>query len=694
MVAEAVVDYHAGRWCDEEEMVKAGAKLHKLTKEQREAWHRHLLNDHQPYRADCSVCINAQATGYQHRRRVHPTMYTMALDLAGPFRQKGRDMDHDDYKYIMVAAYRCPKEYMNEKALQELDMDLYVPDDPAGSEGDDPMEVVGECLRGGDPSDPESEEEAVEKEPLGPETLEEAVEALAHPEEWATVYVTRPLRGRTTQYVLQAAKEIHLQLTQSGLHVGVIHTDRAREFKSKAFKTWTVDCKLRHTKTAGGDPAGNSSAELGIKWAKSRVRSLLTASSAPARDWPMAIQHASSALWSKAFPDSPWTSGPATFFGNEVWFRAKTYKGKKEKKHEAAGARWKRGWYRGPALDVKRGHLIAREDGGLTVAKGIRSDITDPEVELKGVPTPVVADNLIEEPGIDGETPTKEELKNEVEFLARKYFEEEDFEIKKGVELFGLLERLGDTDKRIGKKTTISSWYTGAFVHGGVAGVRSNLKDFPHTTKYLTQFARFHCGDVQFTALGLAKNAQLGLHRDVHNYGGSQNYVLPLQDFENGSLWVQSDDIGDGDEVRKVLPNGKEIKGQSIAMSKGVPVSFSPRVWHEVQPWKGERLVLLLFTPRATKLTTEGVELLKEAGFNVDPNALLGNEEKFDGNEHQVKAIRVNQGLGKQEVLTFEEIDEEEFMDASQQFLQPRINSLSAKRRCSTQKGLRIYCLI
>ena len=32
-------------------------------------------------------------------------MYTVALDLAGPFKQKGRDMEHDDYKYIMVAAY-------------------------------------------------------------------------------------------------------------------------------------------------------------------------------------------------------------------------------------------------------------------------------------------------------------------------------------------------------------------------------------------------------------------------------------------------------------------------------------------------------------------------------------------------------------------------------------------------------------
>ena len=146
LVAEAIGDYHSARWSDEEELVKAGIRLSKLTKEQREAWQRHLLNDHQPYRSDCSVCINAQATGYQHRRRKHPAMYTVAFDLAGPFKQKGRDMEHDDYKYIMVAAYRCPKEYMSAKALSELERELYVPDEPEDQAGDDPMAMEPELV--------------------------------------------------------------------------------------------------------------------------------------------------------------------------------------------------------------------------------------------------------------------------------------------------------------------------------------------------------------------------------------------------------------------------------------------------------------------------------------------------------------------------------------------------------------------
>ena len=97
-----------------------------------------------------------------------------------------------------------------------------------------------------------------------------------------------------------------------------MHSDRAREFKAKVFKDWVIEAGIRQTKTAGGDPTGNSTAELGIKWAKSRVRALIKASGAPPADWPMAIAHASAALWTKAFPDSPWTAGPATTFGNEI----------------------------------------------------------------------------------------------------------------------------------------------------------------------------------------------------------------------------------------------------------------------------------------------------------------------------------------------------------------------------------------
>ncbi|OLQ04673.1 Copia protein [Symbiodinium microadriaticum] len=630
-VAEAIKDYHTGSWKDEEEMISAGVKMSKLTKEQREAWHRHLFNDHQPYRADCAVCINAQATGYQHR---------------------------------------CPREYMSEKAAAELDKDLYVPDEASEHGDEEFLDGIGGGREAGDVEGLELSEEEGEEVPLGPETMDEAVEGLAQQEEWATIYVTRPLRGRTNHYVVQAAKEILLQLRQSGLHVGMVHTDRAREFKAKAFKDWTVDSQLRHTKTAGADPAGNSSAELGIKWAKARVRTLLTASGAPQRDWPMAIQHAASDTWARTFPDSPWTSPPATAFGNEVWFRSKAYQGKREKKHEAAGSRWKKGWYRGPAVDVKRGHLIVREDGGLTVAKSVKFGVFEPNKDLKGILSPAVAEGLPEEEEIREEPPTRLELKEEIEFRARKLLEEENFNLEEVVNLYKLLELRGDSDTRLGRKTKITSWYTGAFVHGGVAGVRANLKEFPHTTVYLVKVAKHYCGEVNFSALGIAKNAQLGLHRDSHNYSLSKNYVIPLVDVEGGSLWVQDDEVEEDSAVYKALNNGKVVRGKCLEFKKGFPMEFSPQKWHEVQPWVGERLVLLMYTPRATKLSTESVEALQEVGFGIDPLSLVHAEEDLqdedetreplqDDHAAMVKMLHVSPDH-EEENHVFVEIEEDE----------------------------------
>ena len=39
---------------------------------------------------------------------------------------------------------------------------------------------------------------------------------------------------------------------------------------------------------------------------------------------------------------------------------------------------------------------------------------------------------------------------------------------------------------------------------------------------------------------------------------------------------------------------------------------------------------MLLYTPRATKLSAEGVERLEDAGFNVDYSSLLPEEDDAD----------------------------------------------------------------
>ena len=231
------------------------------------------------------------------------------------------------------------------------------------------------------------------------------------------------------------------------------------------------------------------------------------------------------------------------------------------------------------------------------------------------------------------------------------------------LELYDLLEALGDVDRRVSTKTSASSWYTGAFVHGGVAGLRNNTR---------SGVARNLCGDIGFSAVGMAKNQQLGLHRDVHNSRNSMNYVIPLKLEEGGSIWVQKEDVEDDVKVPKTLPSGRELQGHLVDLQKGQPISFSPRRWHEVQPWKGERLVLLLYTPRSTKLTENDIKELNEMGFNLQPDVSQGddgevdNEEEEEENYERERAdkvmVKMLQANDVQDAI-FVEMEEEAFFD-------------------------------
>ncbi|CAE7386892.1 RE1, partial [Symbiodinium sp. KB8] len=667
LVLEGVSDFHSGTWVEEEELVNVGAKLSKLTKEQRELWKKHLLNDHQPYRADCSVCINAQASGYQHRRRRHHHLYTVALDVAGPFKTKGRDMEFDDYKYILVASYRCPKDYIAAKAIPDLDAELYVPDTDEDEQPDDEvLQSEDELLQ------PDQEESGIEEELEihGPPTVDEVVEELQEPIETKTIYLARPMRRRTTSATLLAAKEMMVQLRQNGLYVNAIHTDRAREFGSRAFKAWIGECGVRHTKTARGDPAGNSTAELGVKWLKSRVRALLRSSGAGATEWPMAVNHAVMGLWSKAFPSSPWTSPPAAPFGSEVWFRAKAYKGTKEKAKDPTDVRWKRGFYRGPATDVSRGHLLMREDGGLVIAKGVKFNVLDPASELRDLLPPMTAEGL-EADECEVEHASRKQLVAEVEFISKCLLSEENFDLKETLKLYNKLEELGDVDFRVGKKTAATSWYTGAYVHGGCAGLRRNLQSFPNTSKYLVSLGKKYAKGEGFSAVALARNATLGMHRDSHNYKHSKNIVVPISRFEGGALWAEDPDVEEKDNVPKQTSSGQEVRGRLHPMRQGEPVMFSPRRWHEVQQWEGDRVMLMLYTPRATKLAEKDAATLEEFGFPLDRKALDRDPEELDEGETE-KSLQEEPKLfsvqlqDKLEPIVFIEVEDEDLFDGEE----------------------------
>ena len=102
-----------------------------------EEWRRHLLADHMPFRRDCAACVQASATGHQHKRVKHATPCVLSLDIAGPFRVKGEAVDtggggtwEPKARYLLVGSYRAPAVAFRDNVSEnpELPPDLDVPD--------------------------------------------------------------------------------------------------------------------------------------------------------------------------------------------------------------------------------------------------------------------------------------------------------------------------------------------------------------------------------------------------------------------------------------------------------------------------------------------------------------------------------------------------------------------------------------
>ena len=316
-------------------------------------------------------------------------------------------------------------------------------------------------------------------------------------------------------------------------------------------------------------------------------------------------------------------------------------------------------------MDVSKGHLLLREDGGLTVAKSVKYNVIGPDRDLQGLLPPGEAID-VHVGDEDDPSPTRKQRQEEIEFISRKLYEEENYSFDEVLALYDKLEALGDTDLRIGKKSCVSSWFSGAFVHGGKAGLRNNFKEYPNTTRYLASFGRKHAGGRTFSAFGIARNATLGLHRDSHNYKRSMNVVLPLSSFQGGGLWLQNEEVQEEKQVSRTLPSGRTVNGELVELEKGNPLEFRPNIWHEVQPWEGDRVVFLMYTPRASKLSREHAQQLEDCGFVIDYDSLgmveEEEEDEFENAEGAVAKLHTIRMHHSPDPLTaFVEVEEEKF---------------------------------
>ena len=85
-------------------------------------------------------------------------------------------------------------------------------------------------------------------------------------------------------------------------------------------------------------------------------------------------------------------------------------------------------------------------------------------------------------------------------------------------------------------------WFgsSGAFVHGGVAGILNNTKKYPESHEGFLDYLKQHCPGVKCNSIAVFKGTQAEPHRDAHNVG--ENVVVPLSEFEAVTLWSRKGD--------------------------------------------------------------------------------------------------------------------------------------------------------
>ena len=161
------------------------------------------------------------------------------------------------------------------------------------------------------------------------------------------------------------------------------------------------------------------------------------------------------------------------------------------------------------------------------------------------------------------------------------------------------------------------AWSSGGFIHGGVAGVRTNLRMYPNVSRYLTKLASEVLPEFRFSTVTLLRDLMTPVHVDAHNEQGSLNALIAVSAFRGGGLWIAE---SSGPDVREV--NGRPTEGRILQFQASMPcksLMFDAHVHHCTEPWEGSRIVLALYTVRGMdKLSDDDRGLLSDAGFSSE----------------------------------------------------------------------------
>ncbi|CAE7409265.1 GIP [Symbiodinium necroappetens] len=644
------------RWRNTLALCRMDGPLSQMTKEELNKWTQHVRQGHQPYNKRCQTCISSKATGHAHRRVHAPSCFTLSVDVCGPFRVKGQTPSALDHRYMLVGSYTMP--VLKREVCEPGDVIVNEPeggvgeieigprevgtepaDDPGpsgpievGTEpADDPGPVHGDAalasdlegvfeVEGEDPTPVVGAQDQEEMDRLNAQ-YNELVKEVGDRLDYQVLRYAVPMRSRRASEVNARVRQMYLQVKADGLEVFRLHSDRATELCNRRLREWLLERGVLATTGEAQTPQQNGRAEATVKFVKLEAKRLMTSAGLPKQTWPLAMMYAAAKQRHRVLgrtDDMP-------CFGTPVHVRTKVYgqAGRYDLENK-----WSQGIYVGPSSEVQHAHVVRFPDSTFVTSLHLKQNLVDADSLIDLVPREIEI-----------------ALPEQVECVAKNFIAKEKWAVEDVLELYSRLKAIksGPASGRSALSKG-KAWFTGMFVHGGVAGLRSATTRLKWTTRYLVQAAKKITGHPDFTALGILEDMSIGCHKDSHNEVGSENVVVLLKAPGcGGDLWLEHDDLDDKYADWRKVSKKLWKKGFTHKLEVGQPFKFQPRRWHEVQEWSGARVVMVLYTPRLSKLHYQDRDALEFVGFQSEFFDVIHNNEAQTGdhvihnNEEQLK---------------------------------------------------------